>query len=67
MSRGVRYSCKHKSLFVIKTLQTEIQALIAYACYNSNEIYNSGITMLKAKLVTKLFHMYMPPLNKHDN
>ena len=67
MSRGARHNRKHKLLFVTKTLQTELQALIAYACYDSNKIRDSGRTMLKAKLVTKLFHMYMPPIAKHNN
>ena len=67
MSRGAGYGQKDKKLHITKTLQTEIQAMIAYACYDSDSICDSGVTMPKAKLVTKLYHLYMPPNNKNDD
>ena len=61
MSQRAANGRKCKSLNVTKTLQTELQALIVYACYDSNELRDSGVTMRKPKLTETLFDLYMPP------
>ena len=53
------YARKDKTLHVLKTLQTELQALIAFACYDSNQLRDSGKTMKKDILAQKLYDMYL--------
>lgn len=61
------YARKDKTLHVSKTLQTELQAMIAFVCYDSNELRDSGKTMKKDVLAQKLYDLYMPPNSKKDN
>ena len=48
-----------KSL-ITKRLQTELQANIAFACYDSDKVHKSGDSANQQKVQTKIFEMYQP-------
>ena len=52
---------------VTKKLQTELQATIAYGCYDSNQVLRSGKSCRKDDLVTKINQLYMPKTDDEDN
>ena len=57
---GSRHSRKAKTAKYTKRLQTELQSMIAYACYNSDYILTSGKTMKNEVLCDTIFDLYMP-------
>ena len=61
---GSQYSRKTKNTKYTKRLQTELQSVVAYACYDSDKILTSGKTMKKAHICDLLYDMYMPPPGK---
>ena len=60
---------KHKSnnKDVTKKLQTEMQATIAYGCYDSPQVLRSGNSCRKDDLVKKINDLYMPKPNDDDS
>ena len=59
-----------KSTFNIgdnKTLQSELQALIAFACYESDHMIGSGHDMTHQDQKEKMYNMYMPDPDKKDH
>ena len=59
-------SRKPSYLNVSKKLQIELQSLLAYACYDSDEMLNSGKSLRKAELINLLEEMYQPSTRKNN-
>ena len=55
-----------KSL-VTKRLQTELQSLIAYACYDSKEVLQGGESGTKTMIINRLYEAYMPSNLANDD
>ena len=51
---------KPENTDVTKRLQTELQALIAFGCYDSNSILKCGKSANKTTIMEKILKMYMP-------
>ena len=64
---GSRHSRKAKTAKYTKRLQTELQSMIAYACYDSDYILTSGKTMKKEVLCDTLLELYMPSPGDTDD
>ena len=54
-------------LLVTKRLQTELQSLIAYACYDSKEVLQGGESCTKTFIVNRLYEAYMPSNLANDD
>ena len=54
-----------KSL-ISKRLQTELQSLISFACYDSNGVLWCGKSAKKQTLIDNLFRLYMPCNKPND-
>jgi len=52
---------------VPKTLHSELQRLVAFACYDSKEILRSGNTLKKDTLIKKMYELYMPSQSNKDH
>ena len=52
---------------VLKKLQTELQALIAYGCYDSKQVLKSGNSAKKNDIINNLCNLYMTKLNSSDH
>ena len=52
---------------VTKKLQCELQATIAFACYDSDEVLRSGKSVNNKMLIENLSKLYFPSRNKNDN
>ena len=57
---------RKRNLAIPKRLQTELQALIAFGCYDSDSVLKCGKSAKKSTLITKLHTLYMPS-NNHDS
>ena len=57
---------KEKHSHITKHLQTELQATIAFACYDSTEILQSGKSMRRDDIKDFLCKLYLPPNDKDD-
>ena len=52
---------------ISKRLQTELQSLIAFGCYDSNFVLKCGKSAKKNTLVTKIHQLYMPSNNSDSD
>ena len=52
---------------ITKRLQTELQSLIAFSCYDSKEILQCGKSAKRSAVVDRLLNMYMPSSNQNDD
>ena len=52
---------------VSKRLQTELQSLIGYSCYNSNSVLKCGKSAKKLTIMNKMYELYMPSPNPDDD
>ena len=52
---------------VTKKLQTELQSLIAYGCYNSKSVLKSGDSAKKSNVMKRINNLYMPKVGNSDN
>ena len=57
---------RKRNLAIPKRLQTELQALIAFGCYDSDSVLKCGKSAKKSTLLAKLHTLYMPS-NNHDS
>ena len=64
---GSRHSRKAKTAKYAKRLQTELQSMIACACYDSDYILTSGKTMKKEVLCNTLLDLHMPSPGDTDD
>ena len=53
-----------RSLSISKPLHTELQALIAFGCYDSDSVLKRGKSAKKATIIAKLHNLYMPSRNR---
>ena len=51
---------------ISKRLQTELQSLIAFSCYDSNDVLRCGKSAKKQTLIDNLFRLYMPCNKPND-
>ena len=51
---------------VPKRLQTKLQATIAFACYDSDEVLKAGKSAIRGTVSEILSKLYLPPINKKD-
>ena len=61
-----RLNVRQQKSAVSKRLQTELQSLIAYSCYDSADVLQCGTAAKKQTQVDKLYHRFMPS-NKADD
>ena len=54
---------ERRSANVSKRLQTELQSLVAFACYDSKEILQCWKSAKRKTIVDRLLNMYMPSTN----
>ena len=52
---------------ISKRLQTELQSLIAFGCYDSNSVLKCGKSAKKNTLVTKVHQLYIPSNNSDSD
>ena len=52
---------------VSKKLQTKIQALIAYGCYDSNQVLKAGDSMTKKDIIQRIRDLFMPKIDNEDS
>ena len=64
--RRRRLNVRQQKSAVSKRLQTELQSLIAYSCYDSADVLQCGTAAKKQTQVDKLYHRFMPS-NKADD
>ena len=57
---------RKRNLSIPKRLQTELQALIVFGCYDSDSVLKCGKSAKKSTLITKLHKLYMTS-NDHDS
>ena len=57
---------RKSNILITKRLQTELQALIAFACYNSDEILECGKSSKRQTVVNNMLCLYMPLSNGDD-
>ena len=57
---------RKRNLSIPKRLQTELQALIVFGCYDSDSVLKCGKSAKKSTLIVKLHKLYMPS-NDHDS
>ena len=55
-----------RKLTISKRLQTELQATIAFACYDSSELLQSGDSTKQTTLQQQIYDMFMP-VKSSDN
>ena len=58
---------KTNNLYVTKKLQTELQSLIAYGCYDSPSVLKAGDSAKKSDIMKKIHDLYMPSMGKGDH
>ena len=58
---------KTNNLYVTKKLQTELQSLIAYGCYDSPSVLKAGDSAKKSDVMKKIHDLYMPSMGKGDH
>ena len=58
---------ERRSANVSKRLQTELQSLVAFACYDSKEILQCGKSAKRKTIVDRLLNMYMPSTNPNND
>ena len=59
---------KRRAKFIISCrLQTELQALIAYACYDNDVILKAGKSAKKKTIQQKMIDLYLPSTNLNDD
>ena len=58
---------KPNNLYVTKKLQTELQSLIAYGCYDSPSVLKAGDSAKKSDIMKKIHDLYMPLMGKGDH
>ena len=62
-------SAKKKKLNnpVTKKLQTELQALLAYGCYDIPSVLQAGESATQAMLMKELLRLYMPLVDDNNH
>ena len=58
---------RKRNPLISKRLQTELQALIAFSCYDSKEILQSGKSSKRQTIIDTLLCLYMPSSNDGDD
>ena len=58
---------KKRNVLISKRLQTELQSLIAFGCYDSDVVLKCGKSAKKASLVARLHQLYMPSINSDSD
>ena len=48
---------------ISKRFQTELQSLVAYACYDSNEVLRNGTSAKREAVINKIASLYFPSNN----
>ena len=66
MKRHVRVMKRKKFLFT-KRFQTELQSLVAYGAYDTEEMSGAGSSSNVLTLIDLMKVLYFPPTNKKDN
>ena len=67
MSQQTKKKCKLNNRDVTKKLQTELQALIAYGAYDSDQVLRGGDSCCKDDVIKKINNLYMPNIANNDN
>ena len=52
---------------VSKKLQTELQALIAYGCYDSDQVLKAGDSTTKKDIIQQIRDLFMPKIDNEDS
>ena len=59
--------CTKRNAIITKRLQTELQSLLAFSCYDSKMILQCGKSAKKSTVIDRMLGMYMPSSNPNDD